>query len=64
MHPVRQDEGQGVAREGPLDAADQLHGVAAQIDLNLEILVAMGARLGAALELVADVKVRPLAALP
>ncbi len=46
MHPVRQDEGQGVAPERALHAADVLHRVAAEIDLDLEILVTMRRGLG------------------
>ena len=56
MHPVRQDESQGVAPEGALHATDVLHRVAAQVDLDLEVLVAMWRCLGGAAALVADVE--------
>ena len=60
---VRQDKRQGMTRERPDHAADVLHGVSAQIDLNLKILMPMRPGFGAAGMLVTDVEIGPLAAL-
>ncbi len=60
---MREDECQCVAWEGPYHTADVLHGVAAEVDLNLKILVAMRRGFCLALGLAADVKIRPLTAL-
>lgn len=63
MHAVGQDEGQGVARKWTFDVANVLHGVAAEVDLDLEILVAMRAGFGAPALFVANVEIRQFAAL-
>ncbi|MNL63588.1 hypothetical protein D3C87_1877390 [compost metagenome] len=63
VHAMRQDEGQRVARKRTFDVADVLHGIATEVDLDLEILVAMRAGFGAPSLFVADVKVRQFAAL-
>ncbi len=63
MHAVRQDERQGVAREWPLDAADVLHGVATEVDLDLEVLVPVRRGFGATTLFVANVEIGQFAAL-
>jgi len=60
---MRQDERQGVARERADRAADMLQRVAAQVDLDLEVLVPVRRGQRRARLLVADVEVRAVAAL-
>jgi hypothetical protein len=60
---MRQDERQRVAREWTNHAADVLHGIAAKVDLNLEILMTMRRSFRFAFGLATDVEVGPLAAL-
>ncbi len=63
MHPMRQDKGQRIARKRAHSVADVLHGVAAEVDLNLEVLMSMRAGFGAAALFVANVKVGEFTAL-
>ena len=60
---MREDESHRFPGKGAYSAADMLHGVTTQIDLNLEILVPMRAGQCGAPPLVTDVKVVPIAAL-
>jgi hypothetical protein len=60
---VRQNESQGVARKWANDAANVLHRITTQVDLDLEIFMTMGRGFRFAFGLATDIKVRPLAAL-
>jgi hypothetical protein len=58
-----EDERQGVARKRPDRATDMLHGVPAEVDLNLEVFVAVRRRQCRASRLVTDVEIHAIAAL-
>lgn len=63
MQAMGQDKGKGLARERPHSAANVLHSVAAEVDLDLEVFMPMRAGQRRPPALVADVEVGAVAAL-
>ena len=62
MLSVRQHECKRSARKRPRDAADSLLGIAAEIELDLEVRVPVRFGDGLARRLIADIEVEPVAA--
>src|SRR5471032_520827 len=63
MQAVRLNKGQGAIGEGANGAADVLHAVRAAVELDLEIVMTVWLHQRRALGLIADIKVRAVAAL-
>ncbi len=63
VQAMGQDKRQGSSWVRPDGAADVLHGIAAQVDLDLEVVVSVWGDNGRACLLVANIEVRAVAAL-